>query len=51
MSGGPRQHIADARSFTQGQWHEIARAVEGLNGGRLTLDIARRDRLDSPRDT
>ncbi|MFJ4843089.1 hypothetical protein [Streptomyces sp. NPDC088746] len=51
VGGGPRQHIVDARSFTQGQWHDVALAVEGLSGGRLVLDLGRRDRLGSPRDT
>lgn len=48
---GPRQHVVDARAFTDGQWAEVAGGVAGLSGGRLVLDLTRRNGPGPLRDS
>lgn len=42
--GGRRLHLVDARVFTAAQWKELVAGVEAHSGGRLTIDLSRRDR-------
>lgn len=48
---GTRQHVVDARGFTERQWAEVAGSVADLSGGRLVIDLARRDRPGPLRDS
>ncbi|MGW0633842.1 hypothetical protein [Streptomyces sp. NPDC002758] len=50
-AAGGRQHVVDSASFTTAQWQDVAMGVERLSGGRITLDLSRRDRPGGLRDS
>lgn len=47
---GARRHVVDARAFSDRQWADVAGSVADLSGGRLVVDITRRDRPGPARD-
>ncbi|QOV44751.1 hypothetical protein IPT68_01645 [Streptomyces chromofuscus] len=50
-AAGGRQHVVDSRALSTVQWRDVAKGVERLSGGRITLDLSRRDRPGGPRDS
>ncbi|MFD7409755.1 DnaJ C-terminal domain-containing protein [Streptomyces sp. NPDC059866] len=50
-AAGGRQHVVDSRALSTAQWQDVAKGVERLSGGRIILDLSRRDRPGGPRDS
>ncbi|MFF2652098.1 hypothetical protein [Streptomyces sp. NPDC058045] len=48
---GTRQHVVDARAFTDEQWDKVAAGITYLTAGRLTLDPTGRANPGPVRDT